>query len=85
MNAKLKRRLDLLERNTYLKGATVSDEITAMALTALSDEDLEQLRPFADREPPFPGCTPEQKAACDHYHREYEAAALRFTGRSLSR
>jgi len=79
MNAKLRRRLDILERNTDLKRASVSDEIAAAALAALSDEDLEQLRSFADREPPFSGCTPEQKAALDHYHREYEAAARRIT------
>lgn len=67
MNAKLRRRLDLLERNSNLKRASVSDEITAAALTALSDEELELLRPFGGREPPFLGCTPEQKAALDRY------------------
>ena len=85
MNAKLRRRLDLLEKNTHLKRASVSDEITAAALTALSDEELEQLRPFAGRELPFSGCTPEQKAVLDRYQAEYEAAALRIAGQPLAK
>ncbi len=60
VNAQLRRRLDQLERNTHLKRVSMSEEITAAALTALSDEELEQLRPYADREPPLLGCTPEQ-------------------------
>lgn len=84
MNAKLRRRLDLLERNTHLKRSSVSDEITTAALRALSDEDLDLLHSLADREPPFSGCTPEQKAALDRCQAEYEAAALRITGQRPS-
>jgi hypothetical protein len=84
MNAKLKRRLDLLERNTHVNRTTATEAITAAALVALSDEDLERLRPFAGREPPFSGCTPEEKGALDRYQVEYEAAALRITGQPLS-
>jgi hypothetical protein len=58
MNAKLKRRLDVLEKNNYLKRASAIEEIVDAALSALSDEDLERLRPFAGREAPFSGCTP---------------------------
>ena len=84
MNAKLKRRLDILERNRHATHTTVMEEITRTALAALSDEELELLRHFADREPPFWGYTPEQKAALDRYQAEYEAAALRITGQPLS-
>lgn len=52
MNAKLSRRLDLLERNTQGNRATAEEAITAAALTALSDEDLERLRQVAERSSP---------------------------------
>jgi hypothetical protein len=84
MNAKLRRRLDLLEKNTHVNRTTVMEAITAAALRAIGDEDLVRLRPFAGREPPFLGCTPEQKAALDRYKAEYEAAALRITVQPLS-
>lgn len=54
------------------------EDIRMAALMELTLEDLELLRPFAGREPPFSGCTPEQKAALERYRVEYEVAALRI-------
>jgi len=48
MNAKLRRRLDVSERNTHLNRASVSDEVTTAALMALSNEELERLRVIRD-------------------------------------
>jgi hypothetical protein len=53
MNAKLRRRLDLLERNTHVNRMTAMEAITAAALSAISDEDLEQLHQFGERGVPF--------------------------------
>ena len=67
MNAKLRRRLDLLERNTQVNRTTTMEAITAAALSAISDEDLEQLHQVAERGVPFSECTPEEKAALGRY------------------
>src|ERR1700731_4619339 len=61
MNAKLRRRLDLLERNTQVNRTTATEAIAAAALSAISDDDLEQLHQFAERGVPFSECTPEEK------------------------
>ena len=77
MNAKLRRRLDLLERNTQVNRTTVMEAIKAAALSAVSDGDLEQLHQVAERGVPFSECTPEEKAALERYD-----AALRIASRS---
>jgi len=77
MNAKLRRRIDLLERNSQVNRTTATEAITAAALSAISDDDLEQLHQFAERGVPFSECTPEEKAALERYD-----AALRIASRS---
>lgn len=62
MNAKLRRRLDLLEKNTQLNRASMQEEIMAAALSAMSREDLEQLHQFGERGEPSVA-TLDEKAA----------------------
>jgi hypothetical protein len=85
MNVKLRRRLDLLEKNTHVKRTTAMETITAAALRAMSDEELKRLRQLAGRDAPFSGCTPEEKGALERYEAEYAAATLRITGQPHSK
>jgi hypothetical protein len=85
MNAKLRRRLDLLEKNTQLNRASMQEEIMAAALSAMTLEDLEQLHQFGERGVPLSECTPEERAALDHYEIEHEAATRRITARPISK
>jgi hypothetical protein len=79
MNAKLRRRLDLLEKNTQLSRASVQEEIMAAALSAISDQDLQRLRQFAERGVPISECTQEERATLARFEIEYEAAPRRAT------
>jgi hypothetical protein len=83
MNAKLRRRLDLLEKNTQFNRASMQEEIMAAALSAMSREDLEHLHQFTERGEPSVA-TLDEKAALDRYQVAYEAASLRIAGQVLS-
>ena len=77
MNAKLRKRLDLLEKTTHVNRTTAMEAITAAALSVISDEDLEKLHQVAERDAPLSECIPKEKAALERYE-----AALRIASRS---
>jgi hypothetical protein len=58
--------------------------IQDQALRAITDDDLEQIHPFASREEPFSKSTPSERDALDRYRAQAEAAALRIAKRSLA-
>jgi len=80
MNAKLKRRLELLEKNAQLAHTTLLEQVRQAALEALTIEELEVLRNLAERNSWTPE-TPEERAAVERCEAEYAAATLRITGR----
>lgn len=80
MNAKLKKRLAVLENHVHLARTTLFQQARQAALEALTIEELEVLRQMAERNS-WTAETPEQRAAVERCEAEYAAATVRITGR----
>jgi hypothetical protein len=86
MNARsVKIRLERLEQIDRLNQASVFDQITNLAMAALTDEDLARLSDIFRRGAPLTARTPEESESANRYVAEYETAAMRIYGQSLTR
>jgi hypothetical protein len=81
MTAKLNGRLMQLEEIAEQRRARMGDAVLQAAFAALSDADLEAVKPFFERlgrgsttDEAFASCTPEERAAIEQLGVEWKAA-----------
>ena len=74
LREQLKGRLGRLERTINVTCASDLAQIQAIALRAISDENLGLLESFATRGATFENCSAAEKAALERYEVEIEAA-----------